>query len=564
MSDFERQLMGEIPLHEASDFFTSMKQPSASGEQTKVAGAASDMMDQLVRGEMPAGKAGKFKPVDQIKTSASLAEVEGMTSKRMKSLYRDTGIAQGGVKGGLAGAALGAAGGAIRGGLQGGKAQALKGALLGGRAGGAIGAVAGGATGGVKGSKRGAGVGDHINTMRRESLSKSLAINNVQRALLAQAQKDPAFHRGLVEASGGQMRKAAMILKRAFGEEAMGAGGAAMGGGANQQGPAPAAQESAPGVDPGSAAPAPAPVAPVQDLQAAMPTTAPTVAVNYQAAELAARAAQDANEVGFLRDRLNAATEQNQAAQQQLQEAQQQVAQMQQDTAMSGEQIMSATNEAVAASDRALQQSMQAANMRMGIQKMREAMLQLASQDPETMGTMAQQEQQQAEQMQAQAGQQAVNGQAGAPGQVGAPEAAPGAVAAEGGPETGGAPSEAGAGAPGKSTAPSINIKTGSMGAALPGAAIGAGLAALQGYRRSANGVEESQREVAELEQQQQSGSFGKALDLMKAKQRLANNELAQSHPIASNVRNVVGGAIGGAALGTAGKQLWNTARKVL
>jgi hypothetical protein len=282
------------------------------------------------------------------------------------------------------------------------------------------------------------------------------------------------------------------------------------------------------------------------------------------ASEMMARAAQEANEVGFLRERLNAATEQNLAAQQQMQEAQAQLEQMQQDTAASGEQIMAATNEAVAASDRALQQSLQAANMRMGIQKMRESMLQLASQDPESLGTLAQQEQLAAEQ-------QAVDAGAGTPEQTGSPATGSGSpsAAAPGpggpGPESGGDGSSASPS--GSNAAPQISVKTGSAGSAamaLPGAVAGAGLAALQGYRRSSQGVEDAQAEIAQLEQEQQSGSFGKALDLAKAKKRLADNELAQAHPIKSNVKEIAGGALGGAAVGFAGKQLWDTARHVL
>jgi len=572
MASFEDQLMGGIPLHEAADFFTSMKQPTAAAMQEKVAGAASDLMDSLANGgPMPAGKAGRFKPVDEIKesekTAATLREVEGKTTSKMEGLYRDAGAIRGGAKGGATGGAAGTIVGAGIGALKGGKGGALRGAARGAikglGIGGGGGAIVGGAVGAKKGKEKGQHVGQHINTMRRGSIAKSMAMSSVQKKLLEQAQKDPEFRRGLIEASGrGRMNKAAeaeaRFLKLAFGEE----GGGMAGGGPNMEGgqPAPAAQQSAPGMTPPEAGTAPA-----QDPQAAMPTTAPTVPVNYMTSELMARAAQEANEVGFLRERLNAATEQNQAAQQQMQQAQAQLEQMQQETAASGEQIMAATNEAVAASDRALQQSLQAANMRMGIQKMRESMLQLASQDPESMGTMAQAEQQQA----VAAEQQAVDAQAGTPGQTGSPATGTGSPAAGAGGPGGPGPEGGGDGSSaspsGSNAKPQISIKTGSpMAMALPGAVAGAGLAALQGYRQSTQGVEDAQAEVSQLEQEQQSGSFGKALDLAKAKKRLADNELAQAHPVKSNIKEIVGGALGGAAVGAAGKQLWDTARHVL
>jgi hypothetical protein len=68
---------------------------------------------------------------------------------------------------------------------------------------------------------------------------------------------------------------------------------------------------------------------------------------------------------------------------------------------------------------------------------------------------------------------------------------------------------------------------------------------------------------VDQLEREQ-TGSFGKALDLAKAKKILVENELAQAHPVASNIKNLVGGALGGAAVGTAVKRLYDTTQRVL
>ena len=491
-------------------------------------------------------------PVDQTKASAAnmqkaagtLADLEKDTTRHLQGVHRDAGIARGTVRGGVAGAGVGALAGA----LTGGRLGAAKGALYGGGAN----ALLGGVVGGMRGSHTGVAAGRHVNALRQQDLSKSM---------LLRSQVDPEYTKTLhpvlaarVEASRQlqqqRMQKAAAAMKIAFGMDAGGAGGM-QGSMPNEQGGQPtAAAQGAPGQPAPEAAPPPQPV---QDIDAAKSMAPPTVPVNYMGAEMVARAAQEANEVGFLRERLNAATDQNNGMKQELDQAQQQLQQLQQQSQQVGDQVMQATQEAVASSERALQNSMQAANMRIGINKMREAMMQVASQEPESMGTLAQQEQVQQEQQQ----QQAVNGQAGAPGQSPSPETAPGAAAA-GAPEAGPpGPESGGTGesgnASGGSAAPQISIKTGAAmpPGMLPGAVAGAGLAALHGYRRSA-GVEQKQQEVAKAEEAAAGGGFGKALDLAKAKQELAQNELHAKHPVMSNVKNVLGGAIGGAAAGAA------------
>lgn len=430
MADFERQLMGGIPLHEAAEFFIRVKQPSDAHikeASVKMAGAAADLMNELAAGgPMPAGKAGRFKKVDQIKEA-----VAGAMSKKDK------------------------------------------------------------------------------------------------------------------------MKKAAALLKIAFGEE-QSMGGEAMGGGPNMQGgqPTPAAQGA-----PGTPSPEAMGSPPVQDPAAAVPSSPPTLPVNYMEAEQMAQAAQEANEVGFLRERLNAATEQNNAMQAQLGDVQAQLDQMNQQSQQTGEQVMAATAEAVNASERALQQNMQAANMRIGINKMRESFLQLASQDPEQLGTLAQQEQVQAQQME----QAAVDSQAGTPEQSASPETGTGAPPA-GAPEPGGPGPESGGSdsQPGKQ--PNISIKTGSVPWAVPGAVAGAGLAALHS-RKMGQGTDELEQEVQGLEQEQDQGSFGKAMELAKAKMRLAESELHQKHPTRAGMQSTLGGAFGGAMVGSALQGLASTAK---
>lgn len=346
------------------------------------------------------------------------------------------------------------------------------------------------------------------------------------------------------EAAKEAMFKAAMRMKLAFGES----GEPNTDGGQPSQASNNVSDSAMPG---GSMSPPPAPV---QDPEAAKPSGEATVPANYMGAELTAQAAQAATETGFLRERLRAATEQNNALQQQLQQLQEQLTGLQQQSQTAGDQVMQATNEAVSASERALQHSMAAANMRMGIMKMRESMMEVASQDPEQLGTLAQQQQVQEEQMGAQGGDPAAGGGQAPPGQE---QPAPG-----GSPQQpGGAADPAASGEP-KPKGTSVSIKTGgaeSIGAT-SGALIGTGLAALKGYQQKGN-LPQAQQDVENLGGQQEEGNFARALELAKAKHTLADTELQTKHPVRSNVRNILGGAVGGAAAGAAVGRLVGTWR---
>jgi hypothetical protein len=543
MATFEQQVIGEIPLHEAASFFVGMKSFPTQG-QTKTAAKSpvQQTIEKLVAGDMPEGKAGRNKTA-QVKEALSPRPIS-------KAVAR--------------GAEL----------LSGNKAKLLREAAdeTLGRAATQMAPIR--------------GEMPNVRALRDSGYSKS-----------GLRMKGDSTSRSLRPMPGGPALKASKKLEGMADEEAKsvsrartvaaGVGGAALGAGAgelsrkmkqaaaklgfgisspagagdpeaNMEGgqPTPAASNlpAAPG-----AAPMAPPSGPIQDPEAAKPSTEQTVPVNYMGAELLAQAAQRANETGFLRERLNAATQQNNALNQQLQSIQGQLDQVNTTQQAAGDQIMQATNEAVAASTRALEHSMAAANMRIGIQKMREAMMELASQDPESMGTLAQQQQAQDESVE----QQAVNGAAGAPGQSPTPPTQPGSPAAEA-PEQGGsegsATGDSGGSAASKGT--SVNIKTSSPAAGLVGGLAGAGLGGLMGHRR-AQGVDEAQQEVGDLSGQQD-GSFGKALDLAKAKQRLASNELAAAHPTRSVVGGALKGGIGGAVIGSGLHQLGQTLKSQL
>lgn len=136
--------------------------------------------------------------------------------------------------------------------------------------------------------------------------------------------------------------------------------------------------------------PSPAPPSPPQE-----PTSPPlevptTEPMNYIGAELAGRQLQDVNESGFYRERLGQTTAENQQLQQQVQQLSQMAQQAQTQAAATAAQMQVSQQEAVDANQRALQHSQEAANMRMGMQKLREQMFQIAAQEPETVLEQAQ------------------------------------------------------------------------------------------------------------------------------------------------------------------------------
>jgi bacterioferritin (cytochrome b1) len=142
------------------------------------------------------------------------------------------------------------------------------------------------------------------------------------------------------------------------------------GGGAAMEG----AEMTPPSADTSPGAPPPSPAASTSQQQ--MP-------INYLEAEVAGQQAQQQNEASFYRERNQQASQDNQMLQQQMQSMQTSLAQLQEQAAQSGAQIEQATMEASTARDEALAQTQQAAQMRMGVQRMRQAMMELASQEPE-------------------------------------------------------------------------------------------------------------------------------------------------------------------------------------
>lgn len=290
---------------------------------------------------------------------------------------------------------------------------------------------------------------------------------------------------------------------------------------------------------------------------------------DYVKNELNAMAAQNANEAAFYRGQVESSQQQTEQLQQQVQQMQEQLGQIQNQAAVSGVQVQSLTNQATQANDRALQYSSETANIRMGVQKMREALMQLASQDPAAMGALSEQGQ----------AQQAEDQAAGAVGPDGQPvppeEAAPGtpenSPAASGGAPTGAAPADAGSGAEeqpeAKPEAPasaeggakedpktSISIKHGSS-SALPWMAGGAVLGAadgVMGERKRMKDMPQLHSKVQELEAAEEQGStFEQALSLARAKADLEQAKITSKYPDRAMTRAALAGGKQGMMLGS-------------
>jgi len=105
----------------------------------------------------------------------------------------------------------------------------------------------------------------------------------------------------------------------------------------------------------------------------------------YMAANQAGQQAQGEAEANFYREKVRSMEQASGASQQQITDMQAQLQQLQEQTAQSGAAIQAASQEATMARDDALAQTQAAANMRIGYQKLRQQIIESASQDPETM-----------------------------------------------------------------------------------------------------------------------------------------------------------------------------------
>lgn len=261
---------------------------------------------------------------------------------------------------------------------------------------------------------------------------------------------------------------------------------------------------------------------------------------NYLAAEMAGQQAQQMNEASFYRNQLGANQQQMTSLQQQLMDAQGQLQQLQQQASDTGMQVQQAAQEAMAARDDAVNATLEVAKARIGAQRMRQAMLDLASQDPQAMGEEAMAPQMDPT-MDPEADPTMGQGPAGmAPDQPTAPGSAP-----ADGQEDMNANAASAPGPSGGEVMP--QVKMGGAGAVLGGIA-GAGLGAL-GARQFGQSAPALRDRVQQLEGEP-GGTFAHAAALAKAKQGLAGAELAQQYPGRAMLSGAVAGGVGGVGLG--------------
>lgn len=310
--------------------------------------------------------------------------------------------------------------------------------------------------------------------------------------------------------------------------------------------------------------------------------------VNYLQAEQLAQQAQNAQEGTFYRMRAQQAEQMAQQVQEQMAAAQQQLQELQMQAEQTGQQVQQGMQEALAARDDALKQTQIAANLRLGMQKLRQQMLEVASQDPAEVAASELQGQAQAEQEA-----QMAAAQGGDPAAAGGAPAAPPAKAGKEVEEASraqdeavtqtqqaemaaGAPQPQGSPAPGATPSPSggasldmmdpsgvmkqgaarmrgrLQGKTAAVSPRLLGVGIGAGLGAAAGgysaYMERQQAGDLRQR-VQAMEAQGQ-GGFRQAMQLAALKGRTAMAEAGEQNPGAHTAYGALTGALGGAAVG--------------
>jgi len=302
------------------------------------------------------------------------------------------------------------------------------------------------------------------------------------------------------------------------------------------------------------------------------------------------------NETQFFRQKSEQLTQQAQMQQQQLEQAQQQqqmsdqqIQQMQLTAQMANQAASQATMASMNAQQQALQSTQLAANMRIALQQHRQALMDLAAQDP-----AAGIEQQL----------QAANANAPPPGQAALGQAAPGAMGAQapgqlqpaqGDPQQGQQPQQAPQGQPAAQDAPqgpagqqppgpqpapgqgdkkphgqggtTVTIKQAAhrikqanpyweqvgqkLMARLPYGAAGAALGAGASMASSIGGVEPAKQRLAEAQQHHDTeGTFGTAMELAQAKARMAFRQVAVDHPTGSAISGAIGGFTTGMMVG--------------
>jgi hypothetical protein len=296
-----------------------------------------------------------------------------------------------------------------------------------------------------------------------------------------------------------------------------------------------------------------APMAPPTTGQQTQPT-------NYMQAEIMGQQAQAQNEAGYYRTQMGQMQNSHMALEQQTASMQEQLAQLQNQQMQSGEQMQQAMDEALAARDDALNAHMEMAKARLGAQEMRQAILDIVSQDPHTVGEGMMGPQSMPGEMPvdqaADAGQVPPPAEEGPAGSAAPPEASSEAAPPAGEQDVAGKSTGKPPGVNPKGAETTVSFKSASarLLGALGGAALGAGGSLAAGHNA---GV--IRDKVQELEASQD-GSFRQAAELAAAKAGAASADLSQKHPAASAL---VGGLVGGLGGMTMGPAIADNAREL-
>lgn len=315
------------------------------------------------------------------------------------------------------------------------------------------------------------------------------------------------------------------------------------------------------------------PMAMEQEAGMASPTDErATAPLNYMRAEEIGRQAQEQSEAEYHKQRANQAIQQAQQvsmeAEQRTMEAESMAAEATAEASVADQKVQDAMSQAIAAKEEAIAQTEEAAKIHMATQDMRLQLMQLAKQDPVANAMIAVAGNTPAEPLGGGAPGDAppdggmnpgLDPNAGAAGGAAAPNTPPGAAPPEGEADmnapAGGPPGPPPAMAQQTSKMSSIRIpiKLAGIPVGLTGGALGGLGGAAQGvydaHVGAQEGLEPVQAKLTEL-QQSQDGTFGKALQLARAKSALADRELAVAHPRSVMAHGALKGSVKGALMG--------------
>jgi hypothetical protein len=283
--------------------------------------------------------------------------------------------------------------------------------------------------------------------------------------------------------------------------------------------------------------------------------SSPFEGMNYLGAEQAGRAAQEQNESAYYRQKFQEAAQQLEMVQGDATAAQASAEQLQQQHALVNQDVSSATNEALEANVEATRQAQAAANLRIGLEKMRQQLMGIVSQDPELLAQTPTMDPALGD-----PGLEAPPEEGGPAGEAPSPGQAPGAA-----PPGPGAPGETGAEPQNASGTPGTVVNIGSqpnekraglkehLRTAAPWAAGGALVGGIAGGIPQHARAQSLRDRVKTMESARQPGDYAKAKALSKDYADLHDAERVNASPL----RGALSGALlGGATMAGVGPEV--------